>query len=161
VNRIPFQTKKSTYLDNLVPSGANDDGVLRIRAESHTRNPFSVALVGNGILAVAESVPELDSAITRTRDDLTIVSGEGYGEDVVGVADEPTSGDASRELPEAESFVPGGGEGVCTVRRDDLIARVRIPTMSPSIRFNIRSRRRCESGRAGFVWDSRTTFHHG
>lgn len=120
-----------------------------------------MALVGNGILAVAESVPELDGAITRTRHDLTVVGGEGYGEDVVRVADKATSGDAGRELPEAESFVPGGGEGVCTVGRDDLMMESEFPFVIIKSCFNLRSRRRCESGRASFAWDNRTTFHHG
>jgi hypothetical protein len=120
-----------------------------------------VALVGNGILAIAEGVPELDSAITRTRDDLTIVGGEGYGENVVSVADEATSGDAGRELPEAESFVPGGGKGVCTVGRDDLKLESEFPHVTIKSGINIRSRRRCESGRASFAWGSHRTFHHG
>jgi hypothetical protein len=120
-----------------------------------------MALVGNGILAVAESVPELDGAITRTRDDLTVVGGEGYGENVVGVADKATRGDASRELPEAKSLVPGRGEGVCTIGRDDLKLESECLICHHQIGFNIRSRRRCESGRASFAWDNRTRFHHG
>jgi hypothetical protein len=36
------------------------------------------------------------------------------------VADEGTSGVAGSKLPEPEGLVPGRGESVCTVRRDDL-----------------------------------------
>ena len=36
------------------------------------------------------------------------------------MADEAAGGDTSGELPEAEGLVPGRGEGVGAVRRDDL-----------------------------------------
>ena len=79
-----------------------------------------MTLVGNGELAVAQSVPELDSTIPRARDDLAIVRGEGDGEDVVGVADEAARRHARSEFPQAERFVPRGGESIGTVRGDDL-----------------------------------------
>jgi hypothetical protein len=66
----------TTYLDNLVPTCANDNRVLRIRAESNARNPLSVALVGDSVLAIPKGVPELDSTIAGTRDDLTVIGGE-------------------------------------------------------------------------------------
>lgn len=47
----------STYLDKLVPAARDDDGVLRVRAEADAGHPFGVALVGDGELAVTESVP--------------------------------------------------------------------------------------------------------
>lgn len=74
-----------------------------------------MALVGDGVFAVTEGVPELDGAVARPGNDLTVVGGEGDGEDVVGVADEAAGGYTSGELPEAEGLVPGGGEGVGTV----------------------------------------------
>ena len=79
-----------------------------------------MALVSDGELAVSESVPELDGAVAGTGNDLAVVGGEGDGEDVVGVADEPPGGDTGGELPEAEGLVPRGGEGVGTVGGDDL-----------------------------------------
>lgn len=82
-----------THLDKLVPTSANNDGVLGIRAEPHARYPLSVALVGDGELAVSERVPELDGPVARARNDLSVVGGEGDGEDVVGVADETAGGD--------------------------------------------------------------------
>jgi hypothetical protein len=81
-----------------------------------------VALVGDGVLAVAERVPELDSSVARAGDDLAIVGGEGDGEDIVGVANKTARGHTSSELPEAEGLVPRCREGVGTVRRDDLYA---------------------------------------
>tara|TARA_R110002003_G_scaffold25_10_gene1213 strand:- start:8055 stop:8258 length:204 start_codon:yes stop_codon:yes gene_type:complete len=66
-----------------------------------------VTLVGDGVLAVAERVPELDGPVARARDDLAVVGGEGDGEDVVGVANEAAGGDTGGELPQAERLVPG------------------------------------------------------
>ena len=53
-----------------------------------------MALVSDGVFAVAECVPQLDAAITGTGDDLAIIGGEGDGEDIVRVADETAGGNA-------------------------------------------------------------------
>ena len=79
-----------------------------------------MALVGDGELAVTKGVPQLDGAVTGTGDDLTVVGGERDGQDIVGVADETTGGSASGKLPQAESLVPRGGQGVGAVGGDDL-----------------------------------------
>ena len=92
-----------------------------------------MALVGDGVLAVTERVPELDGAVARAGDDLAVVGGEGDGEDVVGVADEAAGGDAGGQFPEAQSLVPRRGEGVGAVRGDDLCGFVSsAPSLSPS-----------------------------
>ena len=74
-----------------------------------------MALVGDGVLAVTEGVPQLDGAVTGTGDDLTVVGGEADGQDVVVVADETAGGLAGGELPQTESLVPGRGQGVGAV----------------------------------------------
>ena len=79
-----------------------------------------MTLVGNGELAVAQSIPQFDRAISRARDDLTVVGGEGDGEDIVGVADEAAGRCAGSEFPQPKSLVPGGGESVGPVGGDDL-----------------------------------------
>ena len=66
-----------------------------------------MTLFGDCIFAVAEGIPKLNCSIARARDDLTVVSGEGDGEDIVGVTDETASRDASGEFPKAKSLVPG------------------------------------------------------
>jgi hypothetical protein len=66
-----------------------------------------VALLSYGELAVTEGVPEFDSSVSGAGNDLSVIGGEGNGEDVVSVADEASGGGASGELPEAKSFVPG------------------------------------------------------
>ena len=79
-----------------------------------------MTLVRDGKLTVAQRVPQLDGAIARARDDLTVVGGEGDGEDIVGVTDETAGCHTSGEFPQAESLIPGGGECVGAVRGDDL-----------------------------------------
>lgn len=79
-----------------------------------------MALVGDGVLAVTEGVPQLDCPVARTRDDLAVVGGERDGQNVVGVADETAGGGAGGKLPEAESLVPRGREGVRAIGRDHL-----------------------------------------
>lgn len=79
-----------------------------------------MSLLGDGELAVSKGVPELDGPIAGSRDDLPVVGGEGNGEDVIGVSNKSAGGGTGGQLPEAESLVPGGREGICTVRRDDL-----------------------------------------
>ena len=74
-----------------------------------------MTLVGDGVLAVTEGVPELDRPVTGTGNDLSVVGRERDGKNIVGVADESPGGDTSRELPETESLVPGRRKSVCTV----------------------------------------------
>ena len=74
-----------------------------------------MSLFGDCEFAVAESVPQLDGAVTRARDDLAVIGGKGNGENVVVVADKSLGSDTSRKLPQAEGFIPGSGEGVGTV----------------------------------------------
>lgn len=108
-------------LDELVPAAGDNDGVLRVGAEAHTRNPLGVALLGDGVLAVAEGVPEFDGAVAGAGNDLTVVGREGDGENIVSMANEAASGGAGGELPETEGLVPRGRQGVCAVRGDDTV----------------------------------------
>ena len=108
-----------TDLDKLVPASGDDDGVLGVRAEADARSPLGVALVGDGVLAVTEGVPELDRPVARARDDLPVVSREADGEDIGGVADEAAGRVASVEVPQAERVVPRGGERELAVGGDD------------------------------------------
>jgi hypothetical protein len=109
-----------THLDELVPSSGDDDGVLGVGGEPDAGDPLGVALVGDGVLAVTEGVPQLDGAVARAGDDLAVVGGEGDGQDVVGVADKAAGGDTGGELPQAQGLIPRGGESVGTVGGDDL-----------------------------------------
>lgn len=119
-----------TDLDELVPAGGDNDRVLGVGAETDARSPLGVALLGDGVLAVTESVPELDGSVARTGDDLAVVGREADGKDVVGVADESSSGGTAGELPETQSLVPRGRQSVGTVRGDNLV-----PTISRVLNY--------------------------
>lgn len=122
-----------SYLDELVPRAGDNDGVLGVRAEANARDPLGVALVGDGVLAVTKSVPQLDGAVTGTGDDLAVVGREGDGQNVVGVADEAAGGGTGGKLPEAEGLVPRGGQSVGTVGGDNL-------KMTPSAHHSLQPR---------------------
>jgi len=79
-------------LDQLVPTRANNDWVLRVWAESDTRNPLRVTLLSDGEFAVSKGVPEFDGTVAGSRNDLSVVCGEGNGENIVGVADKSAGG---------------------------------------------------------------------
>ena len=117
---LPRAKSESTYLDELVPAGGDNDGVLGVGREPHARNPLGVALLGDGELAVTKGVPELDGAIAGSGDNLSVVGGERNRENIVGVSDETAGGGTGGELPETESLIPRGGKSVCTIGRDDL-----------------------------------------
>lgn len=79
-----------------------------------------MALVGDGELAVAERVPQLDGAVAGPGHNLPVVGGERDGEDVIGMADEAPGRHPRGQLPQAQSLVPGCGERVGSVGGDDL-----------------------------------------
>ena len=79
-----------------------------------------MAFLGDSELAVTKSVPELDCSIARSGDDLSVVSGEGNGQNIVGVANKASGGGTGGKLPKAESLVPRGRESIGTVGGDNL-----------------------------------------
>ena len=79
-----------------------------------------MSLFSDSELAVTESVPELDGTIAGSGDNLSVVGGEGDGENIVGVSNKASGGGTGGKLPETESLVPGGGECVGTVGGDHL-----------------------------------------
>jgi hypothetical protein len=110
------------YLDQLVPAGGDNHRVRGVGAESHARNPLGVALIGDSILAVTQGVPELNCPVSSAGDNLSVVGREGNREDVIGMANKASGGGAGGKLPEAEGLVPGSGESIGAVRRDNLQA---------------------------------------
>lgn len=88
-----------TYLDYFVPSGRDDDGVGRVRGESHTRNPLTVSFLLNREFAVTKSVPQLDGPVTRTRNNLPVVGRERNGQDISIVSYESLCRVSSVEVP--------------------------------------------------------------
>jgi len=68
-----------------------------------------VALLGDGELAVTKSVPQLDCSVAGSGDNLSVVGGEGDGENIIGVANKTSGGGTGGKLPKAKSLVPRGG----------------------------------------------------
>ena len=95
------------HLNKLVPSAANNDRVLRVRAESNARDPIGVTLLSDSELAISKGVPELDCSIAGAGNDLSVVGGEGNRENIIGVSNESAGGSTGGELPQAESLIPG------------------------------------------------------
>ena len=69
-------------------------------------SPLGVAILLDVVLALSESVPKLDGPVTRTRDDLPVISAEADGQDIGGMADEAAGGETGVEVPEAEGVIP-------------------------------------------------------
>merc|ERR1712170_36776 len=66
------------YLNKTIPSSRYDEWNLDRWAETNTGNPSRVSstLSTDGVLALSKSVPQLDSLITGSRNNLTVVYGE-------------------------------------------------------------------------------------
>ncbi len=79
-----------------------------------------MALLSNSELAVTESVPELDCSIARSGDDLSVVGGEGNGQNIVSVANKASSGGTRGKLPETQGLVPRSRESIGAVGGDNL-----------------------------------------
>lgn len=123
-------------LDELIPTSGDDDGVGGHRGETDARDPFTVTfrLRGNGVLAFTEGVPKLDSAIARTRDNLTVVNGEGDGENILGMAQETAGGGTGVNIPKAESAIPRAGKTELAVRGDHHVLNGVAVTEAASLR---------------------------
>jgi len=107
-------------LDELIPTSRDDDGGSSV-GESDARDPLSVSLILDGVLALSEGIPQLDGLISRSRDDLSVVSREGNREDILGVSNESSSGGSRVQVPQSEGGVPRSRKGKLTIRRDDNI----------------------------------------
>jgi len=108
-------------LDNLVPTARDDDGVGRVRREADARDPLGVAVFSDVVLALSQGVPQLDGLVARTGNNLTVVSRERNGENIVGVTDETTSGGTSVQIPKADGLVPGSRQSELSIRGDSNI----------------------------------------
>jgi hypothetical protein len=96
-------------LDGLVPGGGDNDGVLLAVVELDAGDGIGVLVLVNGVLALTLGVPDLDLVVETTGHELSIVGGDGDGEDILGVANELFDGLASGNVPEADGAVPGSG----------------------------------------------------
>jgi hypothetical protein len=105
-------------LDDLVPSGGDNERNVRVRGESDAADPLFVAILGESVLLLTESVPKVDGAVAGSGDNLTVVGGEGDGENVLGVTNELTGAVTSAQFPETEGTIPRSRKGEVTIRRE-------------------------------------------
>jgi len=73
-------------------------------------NGISVGVLVDGVLALATGVPDLDLVVKGTGKDLTVISGDGNGEDILGVTSQLGDASAGSDVPETHGVIPGGGE---------------------------------------------------
>ena len=92
---------------------------------------MSFRISTDGVLALSQGVPQLDGSISASAHDLPVVRGESNGENVLGVANEATSGVARGQIPQTKSSVPGTGQTELTIGGDDDIRdKVRVTIQS-------------------------------
>mmetsp|Transcript_4219 Transcript_4219/g.7394 ORF Transcript_4219/g.7394 Transcript_4219/m.7394 type:complete len:324 (+) Transcript_4219:19-990(+) len=109
------------YLNKLVPASRNDERVANRRREANARDPLGVLVIGDGVLALAEGVPELDGLVATARNDLTVVGREGYRENILLVSNKAAGGSSGVEVPQAEGGVPRARESKLAIRGDNNI----------------------------------------
>jgi hypothetical protein len=114
---------QSPNLDETVPTARNNKRNRLRRAEPHARNPLgmTIRIRSNGVLALSQSVPELDTLITRSRNDLTVVHAECHGQHVLRVTDEPSSSTSGVNLPQPQGTIPTSTQCELSVTGNDHI----------------------------------------
>jgi len=112
---------KRPDLDKLIPTSRDNDGSTLGRRETNAGDPLRVTLVLNSELAITKSVPKLNGAVTRARHNLSVISAESNGKDILGVVHETTGAATSVDLPKTEGTVPGTRQSILTIRRDNHI----------------------------------------
>lgn len=107
---------KKTYLNSLIPRSRDNGGRVGTWRESNSRDPV---LVGwQSVDTVTNGVPDLDGLVTRSRNNLSQVLGDGHRQNVTGVASESHGGLTSLQVPQSQGLVPRTGQSVSTVGRD-------------------------------------------
>jgi len=121
-------------LDKSVPSSRNNKRNRLRRRKADAGDPLGVALPlvsGDLEFALSKGVPKTDGSITRSRNNLTVVSREGNRKNILLVSNEPTGGLSGGDVPKTQFGVPGSGEGELTVGGDnDITHEVRVSAKS-------------------------------
>jgi len=92
-------------------STRDDNGALR--RESNAADPFGVSLIFDGVLALSKSIPKLDGSVSRSRNDLSVISGESNAQNVLGVSNKSSSGGSGVKIPQSEGSVPRSDNPNC------------------------------------------------
>jgi len=105
-------------LQSTVPTGGGEVRVLLDGGVLDARDPIGVVVGLVGVLAISQSVPELEGSVSRSRDNLSVVAGEGDGVDFLGVTGEDLGGSAGSKVPESQGLVPRSRQAEHVVVRD-------------------------------------------
>jgi len=128
-----FAVGKIPDLNKLIPTSRDDDWVLNVGRESNTANPLCVSLFINGVFALSKSIPQLNSLVSGTRNNLSVISREGNRKDVLSVSNKSSSGGSIVQLPKSESSVPRSRKSELSIRRDnDVLDEVRVSSKRSS-----------------------------
>lgn len=65
--------------------------------------------------ALSYSIPDFQVLVPATASNLSVVWGEGAGENISGVANKSPAGDSSLEVPESQGAVPRSSQGVSAI----------------------------------------------
>lgn len=95
---------KAPDLHDLVPASGDNGRLVDVRRELHAGDPVGVGVIDDN-LALAKGVPEADRLVAGTRNDLSVVGGEGNGEDVLGVTNEASVSLGLVQIPQADGGV--------------------------------------------------------
>lgn len=117
---LQFLGRQFNDLHALVPSGGNDDRfVVAAGRKSHARDPVAV---GSVILIVrapffdSNGIPQLDSIIPGSRDNLAVVRGESNTENVLLMSSELLGCLTGFKVPQPQGAIPRGGKRILTIR---------------------------------------------
>jgi len=118
---------KVPNFDEFVPSSRYNDGVGSVGGKSHARYPLSVSILVDGILALTQSVPQLDGLVSSSRDNLSVISGESNAQNILGVSNESSGGDSSVEIPQSEGSIPRSSQSKLAIRGNNhVLDKVRV-----------------------------------
>lgn len=95
--------------------------------------PLGVPVLLDIVFTFTKGVPELNRFITRTRDDLPIISAEADGQNVRSVSDEFPSRIAGAQVPKTEGVIPRSGKGELAVGRDDDVGNEVVVTVENAL----------------------------
>jgi len=98
-------------LDCLIPRSGDTECGLAGVVETDHRDGILMLILVDGELALGTGVPDLDLSVEGASDDLSVISGEGNGENVSLVTNELGDGASGGDVPKTNGTIPGGGEG--------------------------------------------------
>jgi len=97
-------------LDSSIPTHRAEVGgvVLQHRGVSDTAHPVLMVAFLRGELVLSSGVPQLDTLISSSRDNLSVIRGEGAGQDFLIMSLEESSGLEASQVPQSHGLIPRG-----------------------------------------------------